>query len=428
MLLQIEVDRIPYQGESIGEGGGFVNKIIAILGALDTKGQEFEFLKQEIEKRGCGTFIINVGVLGAPPFTPDVTAEEVAGAGGANLSELIEKGDRGEAMSVMTVGAAAVVSKYHADGRFDGIISMGGGGGTVMGTSAMRALPIGVPKLMVSTVASGDTSAYVGTSDIVMMPSIVDVAGLNRISRTVYTNAAGAICGMVTGEVEKAADEKPLVAATMFGNTTRAVEHARNIIEQSGYEVLVFHATGTGGRTMEMLVESGFIVGVLDMTTTEWADEICGGVLSAGSERLEAAAKAGIPQVVTPACIDMCNFWAPDTVPEKYKDRLFYEWNPNVTLMRTTPEENRRMGEIFAEKLNAAKGPVAVFIPMGGFSEIDFPGKPFWWPEADQAFVKGLRSNLNADIPVTIMDEDVNDPEFSGRVARTLLDMLSKGD
>ena len=176
-----------------------------------------------------------------------------------------------------------------------------------------------------------------------------------------------------------------------------------------------------------MLVDSGFIIGVLDMTTTEWADEICGGVLSAGSERLEAAGKSGIPQVVTPACIDMCNFWAPDTVPEKYKDRLFYEWNPNVTLMRTTPEENKRMGEIFAEKLNASRGKVAVFIPMGGFSEIDFPGKPFWWPEADQAFVEGLRSKLNADIPVTIMDEDVNDPEFSGRVARTLLDMLSKG-
>jgi uncharacterized protein (UPF0261 family) len=405
-----------------------MSKTIAILGALDTKGQEFEFLKKEIEKRGCDTFVINVGVLGEAPFAPQVTADEVARAGGRELSDLIEKEDRGEAMAVMTAGAAAVVTRYYEAGKFDGIISMGGGGGTVMGTSAMRALPIGVPKLMVSTVASGDTSPYVGTSDIVMMPSIVDVAGVNRISRTVYTRAAGAICGMVTGEVDQPADEKPLIAATMFGNTTRAVEHAREIIEGQGYEVLVFHATGTGGRTMEMLVDSGFITGVLDMTTTEWADEVCGGVLSAGSDRLDAAGKAGIPQVVTPACIDMCNFWAPDTVPEQYKDRLFYEWNPNVTLMRTTPEENRQMGEIFAEKLNAAKGPVAVYIPMGGFSEIDFPEKIFWWPEADQAFVDGLKGKLNPDIAVVIMEQDVNDPEFSGAAAKALLVMLSKGD
>ena len=404
-----------------------MNKTIAILGALDTKGQEFEFLKNEIEKRGCNTFVINVGVLGKPPFNPDVSSEEVAQAGGTKLSDLIGKEDRGEAMAVMTAGSAEVVAKYYDAGKFEGIISMGGGGGTVMGTSAMRVLPIGVPKVMVSTIASGDTSAYVGTSDIVMIPSIVDVAGLNRISRTIYTNAAGAICGMVTGEVEQQMDAKPLVAATMFGNTTRAVEHARKIIEENGYEVLVFHATGTGGRTMEMLVDSGFITGVLDMTTTEWADEICGGVLSAGSERLDAAGKAGIPQVVTPACIDMCNFWARDTVPEKYKDRLFYEWNPNVTLMRTTPEENRQMGEIFAYKLNAAKGPVVVYVPMGGFSELDYPEKLFWSPEADQAFVDGLKSKLKPEIPVIIMDKDVNDPEFSGKVAQTLLEMLSKG-
>lgn len=404
-----------------------MGKTIAILGALDTKGEEFEFLISEIEKRGCKVFVINVGVLGSPPFAPDISSEEVAEAGGAQLSVLVERVDRGEAMAVMTAGAAKVVAKYFEAGKFDGIISMGGGGGTVMGTSAMRVLPIGVPKVMVSTVASGDTSAYVGTSDIVMIPSIVDVAGLNRISRTIYTNAAGAICGMAAGEVVKQTDEKPLIAATMFGNTTRAVEHARKIIEEQGYEVLVFHATGTGGRTMEMLIESGFITGVLDMTTTEWADEICGGVLSAGSDRLDAAGKAGIPQVVTPACIDMCNFWAPGTVPEKYKDRLFYEWNPNVTLMRTTPEENEEMGRIFADKLNAAQGPVAVYIPMGGFSELDFPDNIFWWPEADQAFVDGLKSKLNPDIPVIIVDKDVNDPEFSGQVAGKLLNMLSNG-
>ena len=401
-----------------------MNKTIAIIGALDTKGREFEFLKQEIEKRGCQTFVINVGVLGEPDFIPDIQAEEVAQAGGADLVDLVKRKDRGEAMAIMTAGAEKITAKYYAAGKFDGIISMGGGGGTVMGTSAMRSLPVGVPKLMVSTVASGDTSAYVGTTDITMMPSIVDVAGLNRISRIIFTNAAGAICGMISGEVEKSKDEKPLIAATMFGNTTRAVENARRILEEAGYEVLVFHATGTGGRTMEMLIENGYFAGVLDITTTEWADEVCGGVLSAGAARLEAAAKTGTPQVVTPACIDMCNFWAPETVPDKYSQRLFYKWNPNVTLMRTNIEENRRMGQIFAEKLNGAKGRVSVFIPLGGFSEIDFPEKPFWWPDANQAFVDALREGLRPDIPVEISDKDVNNPEFSSRVARKLLELL----
>jgi len=230
---------------------------------------------------------------------------------------------------------------------------------------------------------------------------------------------------MVTGEVEKSPDDKLLVAATMFGNTTRAVDNARKILEAHGYEVLVFHATGTGGRTMEMLIENGYFAGVLDMTTTEWADEICGGVLSAGSTRMEAAAKAGVPEVVTPACIDMCNFWAPETVPAKFKDRRFYRWNPNVTLMRTTVEENARMGEIFAGKLNEAKGQVAVFIPMGGFSELDFPGQPFWWPEADYAFVDALKRHLRPDIPVEISDKDVNHPEFSSRAAEKLLELLN---
>lgn len=400
-------------------------KTIAILGAFDTKGVEFAFLKAEIEKRGCRTFMINVGVLGNGPFIVDVSAEIVATAGGGNLAALAAARDRGEAMTVMTRGAAVIARKYYDEGRFDGIISMGGGGGTVMGTSAMRSLPVGVPKLMVTTLASGDTSPYVGTADIILLPSIVDVAGLNRISRTIFANAAGAICGMVTGEkVESTVQERPLIAATMFGNTTRAVDNARKIMEENGYEVLVFHASGTGGRTLEMLIESGYFAGVLDITTTEWADEVCGGVLSAGPTRLEASARAGIPQVVTPACIDMCNFWAPDTIPAKFSDRLFYKWNPNVTLMRTTPEENTQMGEIFAEKLNKSRGPVAVFIPMGGFSELDFPGKPFWWPAADQAFVDALKRHLRPEIQLEISDKDANHPEFSGRLAQKLLEFL----
>lgn len=368
-----------------------MNKIIAVVGALDTKGQEFAFLKMEIEKRGCGTLVVDTGVLGVAHFEPDISRSEVAEAGGSHLSQLLERKDRGEAMAVMTKGVAEIARELYENGQIDGIISMGGGGGTVIGTSAMRALPVGFPKLMVSTLASGDTAAYVGTTDITMMPSVVDVAGVNRISRRIYANAAGAICGMVQGEIDESGD-KPLIAASMFGNTTTAVDHAREIMEAKDFEVLVFHATGTGGQTMEALVADEYIAGVLDITTTEWADEICGGVLSAGPHRLEAAANNGIPQVVVPGCIDMCNFWARDTVPEKYSERIFYEWNPNITLMRTTPEENQRMGEIFAEKLNAATATVAVLIPLKGYSQLDLEGQPFYWPEANQAFISPLKA------------------------------------
>jgi uncharacterized protein (UPF0261 family) len=400
-----------------------MTKTIAILGALDTKGQEFAFLKAEIEKRGCLTLVVNIGVLGAPIFTPDISNEQVAEAGGGKLADLIANQDRGAAMAIMSKGAAEVVKRLHAEGKIHGVISMGGGGGSSVATSAMRALPVGVPKLMVSTVASGDTSGFVSTSDITMMYSVVDVAGINRISRLIYTNAAGAICGMASGEVA-AGEDKPVIAVTMFGNTTRAVNHAKGILEAAGYEVLVFHATGSGGRTMEALAADGHITAVLDMTTTEWADELCGGVLSAGSTRLEAAAKAGIPQIVVPGCIDMCNFWGIDTVPERYKSRNLYQWNPNVTLMRTTPEENTRMGEIFAEKLNAARGKVAVYIPLKGVSELDVEGKPFHDPIALPAFVSALKAKLRADIPVIEMQTDINDAAFSSATAKTLLEML----
>ena len=267
-------------------------KTIAILGALDTKGQDFAFLKAEIERRGCQTLMIDTGVLGEPGFVPEITREQVARAGGAALSDLAAQGDRGAAMAVMGQGAAVFCKNCTSDGKIDGVIGMGGGGGTSVATAAMRALPVGFPKLMVSTVASGDISGFVGTSDITMMPSVIDVAGVNRISRQIYSNAAAAICGMATAEVT-AGEDKPVIAVTMFGNTTRAVTHAKGLLEAAGYEVLVFHATGTGGRTMESLIADRQITGVLDMTTTEWADELCGGVMSAGSTRLEAAANNG---------------------------------------------------------------------------------------------------------------------------------------
>jgi uncharacterized protein (UPF0261 family) len=401
-----------------------MGKTIAILGSLDTKGPDYAFIKALIEARGHATLIIDTGVIDPPHFEPDVDRAKVAEAGGGDLEALQEERDRGEAMKVMSAGAAAIVEQLYEENRFDGIISMAGSGGTSVATAAMRTLPVGVPKVMVSTVAAGDVSAYVGTRDITMMPSVVDVAGLNQVSRQIYANAAGAICGMVeTGAPET--EERPLIAASMFGNTTPAVNQAKATMEAHGYEVLVFHATGTGGRTMEALIEDGFIDGVLDITTTEWADEVCDGVFSAGPTRLEAAAKTGTPQVVVPGCIDMANFWAPDTVPDKYQDRNLYEWNPNVTLLRTNVEENAQMGRIFAEKLNQAEGPVAVFVPLQGVSMLDSEGEPFWNPEADRAFLKALKENLHEDIPVYEIDHNINDPEFVDALSKKLLEFLT---
>jgi len=398
-------------------------RTIALLGALDTKGAEYGFVKRCIEARGQRTLLIDVGVLGPPGVKPDVTRQQVAEAAGTRLDALLEQKDRGQAMAAMSRGAAVLVPKLFAQGKFDAVMALGGGGGTSVACAAMRTLPLGVPKVMVSTVAGGDVSGYVGVKDIVMVPSIVDVSGVNRISREVLAKAAGAVCGMVETEVPPG-DDKPLVAASMFGNTTICVEAARRIIEQAGYEVLVFHATGTGGRTMESLIEAGLIAGVLDVTTTEWADELIGGVLAAGPKRLEAAADCGVPAIVTPACLDMVNFWAPETVPKQFEGRTFYQHNPNITLMRTTPDECRQLGRIIAEKLNVSTGPVAVLIPLGGLSVIDAPEGPFWWPEADQALFDSLKQNLRPDIPVVELDANINDPVFARRCAETLLAML----
>jgi len=398
-------------------------KTIAIIAALDTKGEEAAFVRDVIERRGHKTLLIDTGVLGEPGAPADVGRDAVARAGGDEIGALRQSGDKARAMAAMTRGAAAVAAQLHAEGRMDGIIGMGGTAGTTMGASAMRALPVGFPKLLVSTVAAGDTRPYVGTKDITMMYSVVDIAGLNGISTRILANAAGAIIGMV--ETEQAARAaRPLIAASMFGNTTALVDRARATMEAAGYEVLVFHATGAGGQTMESLIADGFITGVYDVTTTEWADELMGGVFAAGPTRLEAAAKAGIPQVVAPGCLDMVNFGGPETVPERYRGRKLYEWNPTVTLMRTTPEENTRLGHILAEKVNAAVAPVTVFLPLGGVSQLDSPGGEFWWPEADAALYDAIRANLRPDIPVVSPDLNVNDPAFADLTTARLLEYI----
>ncbi len=403
-----------------------MTKTVVIVGSLDTKGQEFKFIKELIEQAGLKTLVVDFGVMGEPPFAPDIKRAEVVQAGGGDVARLASGEHKDEAMKTMAAGLAVVVRRLYDEGRLDGIIGMGGSGGTAIATAGMRTLPVGVPKVMVSTLGGGDVSAYTGAKDITFMPSIVDVAGINSISAAIYANAAGAIAGMVKMARPDVGQAKPLITASMFGNTTKAVDQARAILEQHGYEVLVFHATGSGGKTMESLISDGYIVGSLDITTTELADEVCGGVLSAGPQRGLAASKAGIPAVLVPGCVDMANFWGIDTVPEKYKKRNLYEWNPQVTLLRTNVEENIKIGNMIAAAANAATAPVAILLPLKGVSMLDSPGGRFWDPEADRACFEAIKHNVKANIPVIELDYNINDPEFSGKAAETLLEMLKR--
>ena len=398
---------------------------IAVLGTLDTKGKEVEFLAEQIHARGCDTLIVDLGILGPPAIEPDLSRQAVVAAIGKRAETLAECGDRGRAVAAMTRGVESILPELHAQGRIDGVIGMGGSAGTTMATAGMRALPFGVPKLMVSTLAGGDVAPFVGSKDITMIPSIVDISGLNRISRHVIVQAASAVVAMAQAETP-IADDRPLIAASMFGNTTQCVDAARKRLESAGYEVVVFHSTGTGGRIMEDLVASGYFAGVLDVTTTELADELAGGVMSAGPTRLKGAAQAGIPSVVAPGCLDMVNFWAPETVPQKFGERHFYRHNPNVTLMRTTPEECRELGRRLAERVNASKGPVEVYLPMQGVSVISASGQPFCWPDADHALFESIRKTLRSEIPLFELDLEINDPAFSEAVAGGLLRLLGE--
>lgn len=398
-------------------------KTIAVLGTLDSKGEEHAFVADIIRSRGHRVVLIDVGSLEPPTVKPDITREEVAAAGHVDLAGLMARKDRGESVTAMAGAAAAMTAQLASSQRIDGIISLGGGGGTAIGTSAMRALPIGFPKVMVSTLAAGNVAPYLGTKDIVMFPSIVDVSGINRISRVLLSRAAGAICGMVEVEPPKA-KEKPLIVASMFGNTTQCVNTAKQFLEDAGYEVLVFHATGMGGRIMESLIESGLVAGVLDVTTTEWADELVGGTLGAGPARMEAAGKAGVPAVVAPGCLDMVNFGERASVPQKFAGRLYYQHNPQVTLMRTTPEECAELGRILAAKVNAYTAPVTVLLPTKGISVISAPGGAFHDAEADKSLFDSLKAGLNKNIRIIEMDALINDEAFARACAGALLENI----
>lgn len=399
-------------------------KTVAVLGTFDTKGKELKFIKECIEEHGLKTLCINTGVF-EPVVEPDISSAEVAAAVGADINAIVEKRDRATATEVLAKGTEKLIPQLYAEGKFDGIISIGGSGGTSLATPAMRQLPLGVPKVMVSTMASGDVSPYVGTSDIVMIPSVVDAEGLNDISKVIFSNAANAVVGMVQNRKKIESDGKPLLAATMFGVTTPCVKAAEDYLHEQGYDVLVFHATGTGGKCMEALIDQGFIKGVLDLTTTEWCDEVVGGVLNAGPNRLTAAGKNGIPQVVSVGALDMVNFGPMDTVPAQFKDRNLYKHNPTVTLMRTTADELKSIGHEIATRLADATGKTTLMLPLKGVSMIDVEGQPFYDAEADKVLFDTLRTELaNSNVEIVELDTDINDKEFAVAAAKKLISLL----
>ena len=403
-------------------------RTIAIAGTFDSKGAEYQYIKGLVEELGLRAYTIHTGVF-EPMFEPDVSNGEVAAAAGYNLEEIAAKKDRSLAMEALAKGMETIVPKLYADGKFDGILSLGGSGGTSLATAAMRALPIGVPKLMVSTMASGDVERYVGTSDIIMMPSIVDVAGLNKISKMIFKNAVLAMAGMVScGDKLKndTTEQKPLIAATMFGVTTPCIEQAKAYLEEKGYEVMVFHATGTGGKTMEALIDAGFFAGVLDLTTTEYCDEVVGGILAAGPDRCGAAIRQKVPQVVSVGACDMVNFGEMDSVPEQFRGRNLYKHNPAVTLMRTTVEENVEIAHRLTEKWNGARRKMVLLLPKKGVSMIDAEGQPFDGPEERKTLFETLKKEIrNDNVEIVELDNNINDEHFALTAAKTLLELMA---
>lgn len=397
---------------------------VVLVGTMDTKGAEYDFIRQRLSAAGIDTLMVDCGVLGLPQILPDVSREEVAKAAGADVAALAQAGDRGAAVQAMARGAEAVLKRLLSEGRLQGAMALGGGGGTSIAASAFQALPLGVPKIIVSTMASGDTRAYVGESDLILIPSVVDIAGVNRVSARVMSNAAAAMAGMVGAPPVPETGTKPLIAASMFGVTTPCVTEGRRLLEERGYEVLTFHMTGVGGRTLESLVENGLVSGVLDLTTTELADELVGGVLSAGPMRLSRAGTPPVPRVVSVGALDMVNFGPRDTVPPKFAQRNLYVHNAMVTLMRTTPEECTELGRILAERVSALGAPATVLLPLRGISSIAVEDAVFHDPEADGALFDAIRRNLGNHVRLEEMDTHINDPIFAARAVELLMGMI----
>lgn len=404
-----------------------LTKTIVVMGTLDTKGPEHLFLKQKIEERGLATVVVDTAIVGVPYFKPDICRAEVCRAAGYELEDLIKKQDRKLSIGIMASGASSIAHGLHGDGKLDGIISLGGSQGTYISTTAMKSLPFGIPKLMVSTTVAGDMTRYVGYKDITLINSPADILVLNSFNRRLFSQAANAICAMTEVSLHDEEDKKHLVGVTMFGVTTPCVSMIVRLFEKSVItgEAIVFHARGTGGRAMEELIDEGVITGVMDITTTELADELVGGIRSAGETRLEAAGRKGLPQIVAPGALDMVNFGPIDEIPKKFKGRKFYSHTPMVTVMRTDLEENRKLGEIFANKLNRSLGKTIVLIPKKGFSELDKLGGPFYDPTCDFAFTKSLKKHLRSNIKIEELDLHINDEAFAQTVINQFLYIMN---
>ena len=394
---------------------------VVLVGTLDTKGHEYARWRRLVEAAGVDCLLIDAGILGESQVPCEIGADAVAAAAGIDLQALRSAADRGAAVTAMSDGLASVVRRLHARGQLDAIAALGGSGGTALATAAMRSLPFGVPKLMVSTVASGDVGPYVQGADITMSYPVVDLVGDNQIIERVLRSAAGAIAGMArAASAPLPAPTRRVVAATMFGITTPCVTVAREQLEADGYEVLTFHATGVGGDSMERLIAAGLVDAVLDVTTTELADELVGGIHPAGPGRLRAAGRAGIPQVISVGALDTVNFGPHETVPAHLASRAIVRHNAMVTLVRTSPEECAILGARLAERARASTGPVCVALPLRGLSALSVPGGPFHDPVADAALFDAIRAGCGTAVDVVEFDGDVNDPRFARSLAGRL--------
>ncbi len=402
-----------------------MNKTIVILGCLDTKGEEYGFIKRHIEKMGCDTITIDVGVINPPLFEPDITKQEVAKAASEDFDKLYKDGpSRDRIAPVMAKGAAVIVKKLIEEGSVQGIISCGGTQGSTLAALVMQELPVGFPKLLVSTMASGNTSNLVGIKDITMMFSVADIMGLNIVSRKILGRAAGAVCGMAQTEIEQEKSERPLLAITTVGITTPGAMKAKEVINKAGFDTIVFHAVGTGGRAMESLMKEDQINGVLDLATIEVIQEMLGGYLAATPERMTVATGLGIPQIICPGAISCNTYGPPETIPQKFRDRQMVRHSSLYTNVRTNADELKALAKVQAERVNPGKGPIEWFIPMKGFCSYSVEGGPLFNPEADKAYVDTLKSELRQDIPLHIRDLDINDPAFATEVAEHLIDLV----
>lgn len=399
-------------------------KTVIVIGTVDTKGPELAYLKEQVIASGCQALLMDVGVHNESETSDDIPAGEVARAIGEDI-DMLRALPRGEAVEKISNAAAVHLSRLVAEDKAHGVIGLGGSGGTTICAAAMRGLPYGIPKLLVSTLASGNTRWHIDISDIVMMPSILDIGGLNPMLQMVLKNAAGAIAGMVQRHEPYEPSGKPVVTFTMYGTTTPGVSAVRKAVENAGYETWVFHASGVGGRTMERMIGLGYVRGVVDMTLAEIGAHLVGGLHDAGPKRLEAAGAAGVPQLIIPGAADTIVLPPRDQIPEKFKDRILNFHNPTMTTMRTELAENTAIGQFIARKLNLSKGPVKVLFPWGGLSSIDHPGKIFYYPEANQALFDSLKKNLDSGIELIEDEHHLDDPLFAQRAAETFLSMMN---